>query len=163
VKKFLLLLFLSSAVQAQSLDSLNRFDYTLPIPQGWTIKEGCTSTDCSLLAPQDHKQDTFLENINVSVATAPSKNYPVHKYTDFCLGYLPTVINDFKVLERQKRSVNTEYLIYQGTKSDFAQTWKQYYRIRGEKLYIVTFTAEQKEFSSYLEKIGPLLDQFTLR
>lgn len=160
--RLLLLLFISTAVQAQSADTLNRFDYTLPLPPGWTVKEGCSATDCSILAPQDHKQDTFLENINITIAAAPAKNYPVGKYTDFSVNYLPSVIQDFKILERTKLKGNAEYLVYQGTKSDFAQTWKQYYFIRGEKLYILTFTAEQGQYPAYMEKMGTLLDEFRI-
>jgi hypothetical protein len=162
MKRIFLLLCLSTAVHAQSPDTLNRFDYTLPLPAGWTVKEGCSETDCSILAPQDHKQDTFLENINITIAAAPSKNYPVGKYTDFSVNYLPSVIQDFKILERTKLKGNAEYLVYQGTKSNFAQTWKQYYFIREEKLYILTLTAEQTQYASYLERIGPLLDAFSV-
>ena len=157
---FCLLVFRANAFPS---DSLGRFSYTIDLPEGWKIKENCTETDCSFLAPQDHPSDTFLENINITVADAPSKDYPVRKYTDFSIGYLPSVIENFEVLERKKGEGNSEYIIYKGRKSDFNQTWKQYYHIKGSKMYIVTFTAETPQFEQYIDKINRNLESFKVK
>ena len=163
--KNLLVVFCFLAFQSHAFqgDSLGHFSYTLDLPEGWKIKENCTEADCSFLAPQDNPSDTFLENINITVADAPSKNYPVTKYTDFSVGYLPSVIENFEVVERKKLPGNSEYIIYKGRKSDFNQTWKQYYHIKGSKLYIVTFTAETPQFEAYIGTIGRHLDSFRVR
>lgn len=163
--KKLLVLFCFVVFRAHALpaDSLRNFSYTLDIPDGWKVKDNCTETDCSFLAPQDSPSDTFLENINITVADAPSKNYPVEKYTAFSIGYLPSVIENFELLERKKLSGNSEYIIYKGLKSGFHQTWKQYYHIKDSKMYIITFTAETPQFEAYLNRISSNLDSFRLR
>lgn len=161
--KFLCFFLFPLFAIAQSADTLDKFDYVLPIPKGWTIKEGCQAQDCSLLAPQDHSKDTFLENLNITVAEAPAKNYPVEKYVDFSAQYLPSVIDGFKILERKKLEGNKAYLIYTGTKNDFLQTWKQVYWIKGEKLYILTLSTESSQFENYIQNIGSFLEAFTLK
>lgn len=159
----ILLCFAGAEVRAFQSDSLGNFSYTLDIPEGWKMKENCTENDCSFLAPQDTPADTFLENINITVADAPSKNYPVTKYTDFSIGYLPSVIENFELVERKKLPGNSEYIIYKGLKSEFHQTWKQYYHIKGSKMYIVTFTAETVKFEEYIARIQKNLDTFIVK
>ncbi len=144
-------------------DSLTSFSYTMNIPEGWKIKDNCTEADCSFLAPQDNSADTFLENINITVADAPSKNYPVVKYTDFSVGYLPSVVENFELLERKKLAGNSEYIVYRGRKSGFNQTWKQYYHIKDSKMYILTFTAETSQFEKYIDQITSHLDSFKVK
>lgn len=165
MKSFLLfvsLFLLNIQVFAQA-DTLQMDTYTFLVPEGWKIKEGCLEADCSMLAPHDDYEDTFLENINIVVAPAPAKNYPVKKYADFSVGYLPSVIDDFEVLERVELENNGEYVIYKGLKSDFHQTWKQYYFIKDEGLYIITFTAETDRFEEYIDKIQVNLDSFKIK
>lgn len=163
--KKLLVLFCFTVFQAQAFqsDSLGRFSYSIDIPEGWKTKENCTESDCSFLAPQDAPTDTFLENINITVADAPSKNYPVTKYTDFSIGYLPSVIENFELVERKKLPGNSEYIIYKGLKSEFQQTWKQYYHIKDSKMYIVTFTAETAKFEEYIGRVQKNLDSFRIK
>lgn len=158
-----LLCLVGSEAQAFQNDSLTTFSYTMDIPEGWKIKESCIEADCSFLAPQDNPTDTFLENINITVADAPSKNYPVTKYTDFSIGYLPSVIENFELVERKKLPGNSEYIIYKGFKSGFNQTWKQYYHIKDSKMYIVTFTAETPRFEEYIGRIQENLDSFRVK
>lgn len=159
----LILCFIVIKINAFPSDSLGNFSYAIDIPEGWKIKENCTESDCSFLAPQDTPTDTFLENINITVADAPSKNYPVTKYTDFSIGYLPSVIENFELVERKKVPGNSEYVIYKGLKSEFQQTWKQYYHIKDNKMYIVTFTAETLQFEEYIGKIQENLDSFRVK
>lgn len=159
---FFLILIFNTLGYSQS-DTLKTDSYTIIIPEGWKIKEGCLPGDCSLLAPHDNFEDTFLENINIVVAKAPAKNYPVKKYADFSVGYLPSVIENFEVIDRKPIANNGEYVIYQGIKSDFKQTWKQYYFIKNEGLYIITFTAETDRFDEYINKIQANLDSFQIK
>lgn len=163
--KIIIILLCLAGIKANALpsDSLGNFSYTLNIPEGWKIKENYTESDCSFLAPQDTPTDTFLENINITVADAPSKNYPVTKYTDFSIGYLPSVIENFELVERKKLPGNSEYIIYRGLKSEFHQTWKQYYHIKDNKMYIVTFTAETAQFEEYIVRIQENLDSFRVK
>lgn len=164
MKKLLVIFcFLAFRAQACPVDTLVHFSYSIDIPDGWKTKENCTENDCSFLAPQDAPTDTFLENINITVADAPSKNYPVTKYTDFSIGYLPSVIENFELVERKKLPGNSEYIIYKGLKSEFHQTWKQYYHIKGTKMYIVTFTAETAKFEEYIGRIQENLDSFRIK
>lgn len=165
VMKITIILLCLLGIKANAFpgDSLANFSYTIEIPEGWKIKDNCTEEDCSFLAPQDNPADTFLENINITVADAPSKNYPVAKYTDFSVGYLPSVVGNFELLERKKLAGNSEYIIYRGKKSGFDQTWKQYYHIRGSKMYILTFTAETSQFEKYADHIGRHLDSFKVK
>lgn len=163
MKYLLFLCLITCKAHAFQIDSLNHLPYTIDVPEGWTIKEGYTEADCSFLALQDNNQDTFLENINIMVADSPAKNYSAEKYTDFSIGYLPSVVENFELLERKKLPENASFIIYKGLKSGYQQTWKQYYYIIKEKMYILTFTAETPRFDEYIDKIQKNLDSFKVR
>jgi hypothetical protein len=163
--KSLILFFciVSFHATAFQTDSLKNFSYSIDVPENWTVKDGCTEADCSFLAPQDNNQDTFLENINITVVDAPAKNYSAEKYTDFSIGYLPTVVENFELLERVKLPENASRITYKGLKSGYHQTWKQYYFIKSSKMYIVTFTAETPKVEEYILKIQSTLDSFKVK
>jgi hypothetical protein len=141
---------------------LKRNTYSIHIPQGWKLMDGCQENLCSLLSPADTLSgfDRFTENINFTLEKVPSATYTVDKYAAYSENYLPKVVKNFKVLDRKKIRPNAYRLTYKGEKSGFSQTWRQYYYIKNQKIYIVTFACETSKYAFYLPLIEPHLNSF---
>ena len=128
----------SDSIIVKKPEVLNQKAYSMTIPEGWKIQENCTNDLCSLLSPRDTlgSYDRFTENINFTVNKLPSTSYTVDKYAQYSITYLPSVVKNFKVIEKKKLRSNAYLLTYKGEKSGFAQTWRQFYYIKNTKVYI---------------------------
>lgn len=151
---------------ADSIKVLDFKPYKINYPSSWRLKENCTAKECSIIAPFDtlsKTYDTYGESINLTFSNLPSAEYTVDKYAQFSIDYLPKVVKDFKVLEKKKIKPNVIRIVYTGEKNTFKQTWRQYYYVRGGKVYIVTFSAETAKYDYYQPFIEPYLNSFMLK
>ncbi len=174
---FLLLISLTSVGQVKSdstasadtlkpvpVSYLKRQPYQIVIPRGWRVSNDCIDKNCSLLSPSDTlgSPDRFIENINIVFDNLSSKNYTVDQYAQYSISYLPKVVKGFKVHEKKKLKPNVYMVIYSGEKSNFAQKWKQYYYVKNQKVYVVTFAAETSKFEYYLPFVNDSLASFKI-
>jgi hypothetical protein len=151
---------------ADSVLVLDFKQYKVNYPATWRIKEGCVPNECTLLAPMDTLSkglDTYFESINFTFSALPSASYTVDNYAQYSIEYLPKVVKGFKVLEKKKLKPNVIRLTYAGEKSDYQQTWRQYYYVKASKVYVVTFSTETAKYSYYQPKIEPFLNSFMLK
>jgi hypothetical protein len=141
---------------------LKKKGYSIEMPINWTIMANCTDNLCSILAPGDTLGgfDIFTENINFTVQ--PITGYTAEKYAQFSINYLPTVVKNFKVVDKKSLKPNVYRLTYKGEKSGFGQTWRQYYHVKAGKVYIVTFACETTKYAYYQPIIEPFLNSFKL-
>ena len=161
--RFILVLVLLYSTPCKASDTLRLGSYEMAIPTGWTVKDDCTENDCSILAPRDNNEDTYLESINITINELGKLNYSVEKYANISVEYLPTVIEDFELLSRVKLPNNAAVLNYKGNKSAYNQTWKQYYFVVGTKMHILTFAAESKNYDTYINVIQENINSFIVK
>jgi hypothetical protein len=170
---FSLFFFQIAALKAQTNDStkvvqekkpniLKKGTYSINIPEGWKIMDNCQENLCSLLSLADTLGgvDRFTENINFTVEKLSSPSLTLDKYAAYSENYLPKVVKNFKVIERKKIKPTTFRLTYKGEKSGFSQTWRQYYVIKHQKIYILTFACETSKYSYYQPIVEPYLNSF---
>lgn len=145
---------------------VSKKEYSIKLPIGWKIQDGCTEILCSFLSPADTLgggYDTYTENINITVEKLSSASYTAEMYTKFSIDYLPKVVKNFKLTEKKKISANTYVINYKGIKSGYEQSWRQFYSVKNAKVYIITFASETKKFAYYEPIVEPYLRSFRLR
>ncbi len=174
---FILLLFIAPFSYAQQdtlvtlTDSIPKpqivefKSYKMTVPDGWDIKKGCVENQCTMTSKRDTLLDfdVYIESINLTVNKLSNPNYTVDKYANYSIGYLPKVVQNFKVIERKKLRSNAYRVTYAGIKNGLEQTWRQYYYIKSQKVFIVTFSAETRKYEFYQPVIEPYLDSFKLK
>lgn len=139
--------------------------YKMTVPEGWQIKTGCVEGQCTLTSKRDTvgKFDMYIESINLTINNLNSPSYTAEKYATFSIGYLPKVVNQFKVIEKRKLSANSYRLTYAGEKNGLFQTWRQYYYVKSSKVYIVTFSGETSKYDYWQPIVEPYLSSFKLK
>lgn len=144
---------------------LDKKTYKMTLPATWEIAPNCTEEYCNVFSPTDTLGfiDRFVENINITVQKLPTPTYTVDQYATFSVGYLPKVVKEFVVVERKKLKSNLVRLTYKGIKDNFQQTWRQYYYIKNQKVFIVTFACETSKYKYYQPFIESYLNSFTLK
>ena len=139
--------------------------YKMTVPEGWQVKPGCVEGQCTLTSTRDTvgKYDMYIESINLTINKLSSPSYTAEKYATFSIGYLPKVVNQFKVLEKRKLSPTSYRLTYAGEKNGLFQTWRQYYYVKASKVYIVTFSGETSKYDYWQPIVEPYLNSFKLK
>lgn len=154
----------TDSVKAVSSDLwLVKKGFKMKYPANWEVSQPCSDTYCSVFSPGDTLgfMDSFRENINFTVSKL-SPGYTVDQYATYSLGYLPKVVKGFEVLDKKKLKSNAYRITYRGTKDNFAQTWRQYYYVKNNQVFIVTFAAETSKYTYYQPFIEPYLASFVL-
>ncbi len=143
---------------------LEKKGYKIQIPGGWRISSDCQDQNCSLFAPADTLllPDTYVENINLTVEKLSSTSYTVDQYTTFSIGYLPKVVQNFKLISKKKLSSSSYVIEYKGRKNNYEQSWRQFYYVKNSKVFIVTFAAETPKFEYYKPLVESYLKSFKL-
>ena len=139
--------------------------YTLTVPSTWRIDNECREEICSIFSPADtlgEAYDRFVENINITVNKLNNPAYTVDQYAAYSIKYLPSVVKNFVVVDKKKLRSNAYRVTYKGEKSNYNQTWRQYYYIKNSKVYIITFACESIKYAYYLPLIEPYLNSFVL-
>ncbi len=141
---------------------LEKKGYKIQIPGGWRISADCQDQNCSLFSPADTLllPDTYVENINITVEKLSSTSYTVDQYTTFSIGYLPKVVQNFKLISKKKLSSSSYVIEYKGRKNNFEQSWRQFYYVKNAKIFIVTFAAETPKFEYYKPQVESYLKSF---
>ncbi len=157
----------------QESDSLDKADllmidmpsYSISYPEGWKIREGCIQEQCTIISPTDTigGYDTYLESINLTVNELSNASYTAEKYANYSEEYLPQVVTQFRVLNKAKLSENSHRLIYTGVKNNIRQVWRQFYHVKDGKVYIITFSVQQKKYKYYKGMIKPYLTSFKFK
>lgn len=152
----------TAKVAAPIINYLKKSAYQIIVPSGWKSDPNCPEKNCTLTAPGDTigPYDSYTESINIVFENLSSKSYTVDQYADFSKGYLPKVVKGFKVLERKKLKPNVIMMVYTGEKNSFPQTWRQYYYVKNQKVYIVTFACEPHKYAYYLPIVTESLASF---
>jgi hypothetical protein len=151
-----------NALKAQTT-VLSKPAYSIKYPDDWRLEES-NNTTFTLGAPSDGDGDAFVENIHF--VSYPVTGYLPKDYAQYSKTSLPQKIKGFKVLEEKeiKQGGKTGYyMIFKGKQNNQALKWKQYYFIKNGTAYVLTFTAQENMFSTYMSKIGTTLNSFTVK
>lgn len=166
----------TTTLSAQKIDSLNlknelkikyldKKEYKIAIPENWTVDKDCKDDLCSLFSPSDTLSyyDIFIENLNITVAKLPTASYTAENYSTYSRGYLPTVVKNYKLLNKKKLKPNVSMIEFTGIKNNFDQTWQQYYFVKRQKVYILTFAIETKKYAYYTSNYKNIFNTFILK
>lgn len=130
--------------------------FSLQYPAGWKTKENVEGSTVLFVSPEE---DEFLENINVYVGKSKLSGSSLDELTQVMKNQVREKIgNDTEIQEAEAEIAGkkAKEITYAGKKQGRELKWKQAYTLVGEKIIIITYTAEktdyEKEHSAY-EKI----------
>jgi hypothetical protein len=142
-------------------------DYEISYAADWELsRNGQMGTDFILLSPQESSTDLFRENINLIIQNLPAKEMTLADYTELSEAQIKTLITQSKLLSsRRIQSTRGEYhrVEYQGEQGIYALHFVQHYFIRYQKAYVLTFTAEQKQYTRYRDQAERMLQSFYIK
>lgn len=138
--------------------------FSINYPSTWGLDQsGQMGTSLILFSPLESEQDTFRENVNVIVQDLKGMDIDLDKYTEISEDQVKKLITNSAIVESKRiKNGNSEYhkIIYTGEQGLFKLTFEQYYWVKKDKAYVLTFTSEQDKFEHFKETGEEILNSF---
>jgi hypothetical protein len=147
--------------------TLEEKNYSIQYPADWELNQsGQMGTTFFLFSPLSSDQDKFRENINLLIQDLSGHNINLDKYTEISEGQVKTMITNSTLIESKRVKNGSEEfhrIIYTGDQGIFHLKFEQFYWIKNDKAYVLTFTCEQDKFSDFKEVGEAILNSFILK
>ena len=171
--KFLTLLFfllpftLFSQTNNITLKTHADKEFSIKYPSNWELNsEGKMTTSFILFAPLESAQDKFKENINLIIQDLSGYTIDLDAYTAISEQQLKNAVTNFKPIEsKQIKNEKDSYhhIIYEGEQAGFKLYFQQQYRVKNNKAYVLTYTAEQQSVKRFSDVATKILNSFQLK
>jgi hypothetical protein len=141
--------------------------YSIEYPASWELKEDQgLGLEFLALSDLESNDDNFRENVNVVIQNLVGQNIDLDEYTTLSEKQVKTMLKNAVFIESKRIKKDTiEYrkLIYEGNQLNYHLQFEQYYFIKNNKAYVVTYTAEKNKFSSFKSTGEKILNSFKLK
>jgi hypothetical protein len=150
-----------------NFQTIDRGSYSIQYPLAWLIDTSKQfGSDLFLLSANESEMDKFKENVNVMIQNLKGLNLDLDKFVQVSENQVKTYVTNGKVLESKRINQNgLEFhkLIYLGTQGVFSLKTEQYYFIKDEKAFVVTFVAEEDQFDKYIAIAEKMMQSFKVK
>jgi len=167
---FLQALTLTTLCHAQAKPDwkqLNESGYSIQYPSDWELNTSRQmGTSFVILSMQATPQDQFRENVNLLIQDLTGHDLNLDKYTEISEGQITTMLTNGVMLESKRiKAGGSEFhkLIYTGDQEPLKLKFEQYYWVKNNNAYVLTFTTEVNQFDAFKETGEKILNSFILK
>ncbi len=147
--------------------AISENNYSIQYPETWDLdKSGMMGMSFILLSKQTSATDMFRENVNLLIQDLKAQQINLDKYVEISEGQIKTLITNSNITESKRQNENgSEYqkVIYTGEQGNYKLKFEQYYWIKDEKAYVLTFTCAIDQFETYQTIGEKILNSFRLK
>lgn len=133
--------------------SVQRSGYSIELSQLWTLDtSGAMGTDLIAYLPKEDENDNFSENLNVLVQDLSGKNIDLKEFTRISVSQVESMLGKDAILENEYYHTDAgpyHKLIYCGKLGMLQLCTIQYFFVRNDKAWVLTFSVKQEELQSY--------------
>lgn len=118
-----------------------------------------------LFSPLENKDDLFRENVNLIIQDIKGMNIGLEKYAQISESQIKLMMTNAQILESkviEKNGRRVYHLVYTADMGIYHLKFMQNYFIQNEKAYVLTFTADQKNYDRYIKVGSEILNTFEL-
>lgn len=155
----------TDSLTAHGWETVKRKFFSVQYPSGWTLNEsGALGTTFILSSPKESDEDKFNENVTLIIQDLKGMGMDLDKYTKISEEQVNTLITNSKLIESTRiKDAGTEYhkIIYNGDQGIYRLAYEQYYWVKNERAYVLTFVTEQNKFDEYKAIGEQILNSFS--
>ncbi|MCK0131010.1 hypothetical protein MWU59_05780 [Flavobacteriaceae bacterium F08102] len=169
ITKFILLitLLLLTSLHAQEPKKITTDIYTVTYDDFWTAEQnGERGMSFILKAPLENASDKFQENINLIIQDLSGYDLDLAGYTAISLDQINTMFKSSELISSRTRKKETgkyQEVMFTAPNGAYNLKFLQHYYILKKKAFIITFTAEEKNFDLYFKSATNTLNSFVLK
>lgn len=159
----LILVLTGSCSQEKMLKYISK-NFEIIYPESWSKQE--KSNAVFFLSPKKNDKDLFQENVNIILQDLSLQPMNLEQYTELTKkqvidNFGKTAIISLKdiTISNQKGKEFIYNMSYQGKELKL----KQYWFVVNNTAYLISYTAEPKEFNSYETSISKMITGFKIK
>lgn len=117
----------------------------------------------ALLSPREGPSDEFLELVLISVEDTPSQVRNLDDASKLILEGLNRLILDFNLESSSVTMLSgaeARRIIFTGKSGQRSLKWMEVFAIKNQKVYTLTYVAEEKSFATYQQLAQQIMDSF---
>lgn len=144
---------------------LDQPDFGISYPKSWTPDQTGKMGTAFVLFSEQINSD-FRNNVNLIVQNLNGLGYDLDKYVTLSEEQIKTMIGNSQIIESKRiKSATDEFqeVIFTGEQGILHLKWRQRYWVKGEKAFVLTFTASQATYDQYKQVGGKILESFKLK
>jgi hypothetical protein len=142
--------------------TLESTEYSIIYPDDWSLDEsGMSGTKLILFCPVIQGQ-AFRNNVNLIVQDLSGMGINLDKYIEISVGQIKQYITAAEIHYSQTKNSRHE-IIYSGKNGELSLKWRQYYWVKDEKAYVLTFTADANSYEGQMKLVNKMMDSFTIK
>lgn len=150
-----------------SWKTINDNTYSIQYPDNWELNtDKSMGTSFILFTEQTSSEDKFRENINLSIQNLEGYNLNLDAYVAISEEQISKMVTNGIIIESKRLNTNkTEFqkIIFTGKQGLFQLKFVQYYFVKDEKAYVLTFTCEEIQYEKYNIIVEQILESFLLK
>lgn len=143
-------------------------DYIIRYPLTWTLdNSGRMGMALQILSALSSPEDKFSDNVNLVIqdlSGQPVKT--LDQYTQISEKQIKTMLTDSEILSSEqfnRDGQEFQKIQYTAKQGIFKLKFQQYYIIKNEKAYVLTFTCIADEFEKYHQIGEKIMDSFRIK
>jgi hypothetical protein len=141
-------------------------EYSITYPDTWQLNQSGLAGTKFILFDSKSQSPVFRDNLNLIVQDLKGQNIDLSKFVEISTTQLKQFITNLNISYSQTKGSGVDQkhkIIYSGNQGQLNLTWQQYYLVRNEKVFVLTFTATQDTFTSQIETASKVMDSFTIK
>jgi len=157
-----------SADNPNSWKTVSVDNYTITYPPTWTLDNSeRMGMILQLFSPLSSPDDKFSDNVNLVIQNLtgqPIKS--LDQYTKLSENQILTMMTDSKILSSERLNSNGQEfqkITYTAQQGIYKLKFQQYYFIKNELAYVLTFTCVADEFEKYHAIGDKIMDSFRIK
>lgn len=152
--------------KGDSIDDYDVYDndnIIIIYPNYWKVIEKYSGADVVFLSPLIDEDDKFSENVNIIIQDASGLSWTTEEYTVFSRHEIVNNHQNGIVLESEDTvlgDLEGHHLLYIYREGSLVFKSSAYYTIVDEKVHLITYTAEEKEYERYIDDVEKMVKSF---
>jgi serine/threonine-protein kinase len=159
-----LLVFSLVFFQTPDWKSLDEAEFKVKYPGDWELNQtGIAGTKFILFMPSAQPV-TFRDNINLIIQDLKGRNMDLKQFAELSKSQVKQFITNANVMTSETSADGQKHkIVYSGSQGQMNLKWQQYYWVKNEKAYILTFTTDQNSFDKRIAAASQVMDSFAAK
>ncbi|MEL7064078.1 MAG: hypothetical protein AAFP00_10105 [Bacteroidota bacterium] len=155
------------AEETTDWQTLSFDQYAITYPSDWEADtSGQLGTRFFIFSPLDNESDAFRENVNLVIQDLTGYDMDLDQYAEISEGQIQTAITEGQIISSERKEKDGQayhQMIYTGKQGIFDLKFEQYYWVKDNQAFVLTFTCEEKAFDAYQATGEKMLGSFTFK
>ena len=144
------------------MKQIDKQDYSISCPADWEMQTNKPPTEFIVLSPLNGAEDDFADNFNLLKQDLTGRNINLLQYDSVSEADITNTLGANSILQSKEENGHHS-IIYKGALKGRNLKWKQLYFMKNEIAYVLTYTAEEKNYDKYSDIAEAFFNSFKLK